>query len=137
MATIALIPKDIEAVLRGFRMSSPPTILYVDRKSSSTPTVKLDTNVLDEDEDFSIEALAANLPTAPRVIVLPYKPKGEDFPKIILIDWIPNGCETGSSMLHVGTLPAIERLARNPKVIQITDADELTEETLNAKLRRF
>jgi len=40
-------------------------------------------------------------------------------------------------MLHVGTLPVIERLARNPKVIEVNDGEEgLTPEIIDAKLRR-
>ncbi|KAG8769221.1 hypothetical protein FRC16_006769, partial [Serendipita sp. 398] len=102
-------------------------------KRASPPELKIDTTVLDEDEEFSIETLASNLPDgAPRFVVLAYKPSHEDFPKVVLINWIPTGCEPASSMLHVGTLPAIERL-----VIEITDGEEgLTTEILDAKMRK-
>jgi len=47
---------------------------------------------------------------APRYVVLNYKGEGDAFGKVIFINWIPTGCQTAASMLHVGTLPVIERL---------------------------
>lgn len=137
MAQIATIPKEVEDTLKRFRGTSPPLICYIDQKSG-TPTVRIDSGVLDEDEEFSIETLASSLPyNAPRYILLNHKPEGEAFSKVIFINWIPNGCQTVASMLHVGTLPVIERLARNPKVLEVNDAEDgLTTEIIDAKLRR-
>jgi len=93
--------------------------------------------LFDDDEEFSIEELASRLPNAPRYIVLNYKSDPQSFSKVIFINWIPSGCQTAASMLHVGTLPVIERLARNPKVIEVNDGEEgLTSEIIDAKLRR-
>ncbi|PVF98943.1 hypothetical protein CPB86DRAFT_784163 [Serendipita vermifera] len=66
--------------------------------------------------------LYSGLPDAPRYVILAYKPPSEGFARVILIDWIPTGCEPASSMLHVGTLPVIEKLIRPHKVSDPTDA---------------
>ncbi|KAG8806206.1 hypothetical protein FRC18_006245 [Serendipita sp. 400] len=115
MAQIATIPPAVANELKRFKTNSAPLICQIDKRASP-PALKIDSTVLDEDEEFSIETLASNLPDgAPRFVVLAYKPSHEDFPKVVLINWIPTGCEPASSMLHVGTLPAIERLTRYPK----------------------
>jgi hypothetical protein len=51
-----------------------------------------------------------------------YKASKENFEKIILINWIPRGCETGTAMLHAGTLPAVERLVSRHPIVAHTCA---------------
>jgi hypothetical protein len=79
-------------------------------RSSLSKNLRLVSNMLTLTGGI-INIFAIGLPDyAPRYIVLNYKSDPQSFPKVIFINWIPSGCQTAASMLHVGTLPVIERL---------------------------
>lgn len=138
MAQIATIPVDLENALKRFRSSSPPMICYIDRGTdrSGPPILRLDTGVLEDGEKIDLDELADKLPNAPRYIIFNHTPNGSAFSKVIFINWMPRGYETAASMLHVGTLPALEKLTRVPKVIEVNDEEDLTSESIDAKIRR-
>ncbi|KDN49322.1 hypothetical protein RSAG8_02024, partial [Rhizoctonia solani AG-8 WAC10335] len=107
---IVEIPQELKDSLRKFRFARR-------NAGSAALVVKINKQALkmEEVEQFdsiSIEELAEELPEAsPRYIVLSYELKHDDgrtsFP-LVLINWTPQGSETGLMTLHASSLIAFQ-----------------------------
>ncbi|CAE6434064.1 unnamed protein product [Rhizoctonia solani] len=156
MSQIVEIPQELKDSLRKFRFArrnagsaalvGAYTVLHVidNLLTPSVFIVKINKQTLKMEEveqfdDISMEDLAEELPDAsPRYVVLSYELKHEDgrtsFP-LVLINWTPQGSETGLMTLHASALIAFQNTVEVSKVVEIRDGSEgLTKAAIDAKL---
>ncbi|CEL52465.1 Glia maturation factor beta OS=Pongo abelii GN=GMFB PE=2 SV=3 [Rhizoctonia solani AG-1 IB] len=138
MSQIVEIPQDLKDSLRKFRFARR-------NAGSAALVVKINKQTLKMEEveqfdNISMEDLAEELPDAsPRYIVLSYELKHDDgrtsFP-LVLINWTPQGSETGLMTLHASALVAFQNTVEVSKVVEVRDGSEgLTKDAIDAKLR--
>ncbi|KAF8682399.1 maturation factor [Rhizoctonia solani] len=134
---IVEIPQELKDSLRKFRFARR-------NAGSAALVVKINKQTLKMEEveqfdNISMEDLAEELPDAsPRYVVLSYELKHDDgrtsFP-LVLINWTPQGSETGLMTLHASALIAFQNTVEVSKVVEIRDGSEgLTKAVIDAKL---
>ncbi|CAE6524691.1 unnamed protein product [Rhizoctonia solani] len=157
MSQIVEIPQELKDSLRKFRFArrnagsaalvgACKILRVLDDFLTPFPfIVKINKQTLKMEEveqfgEISMEDLAEELPEAsPRYVVLSYELKHDDgrtsFP-LVLINWTPQGSETGLMTLHASALIAFQNTVDVSKVVEIRDGPEgLTKSTIDAKLR--
>ncbi|KAF8758386.1 maturation factor [Rhizoctonia solani] len=141
-----LISTTIQTVLERLTRRYRPAKVSVRKakRGSAALVVKINKQTLKMEEveqfdNISMEDLAEELPDAsPRYVVLSYELKHDDgrtsFP-LVLINWTPQGSETGLMTLHASALIAFQNTVEVSKVVEIRDGSEgLTKAVIDAKL---
>ncbi|KAJ1310457.1 hypothetical protein OPQ81_007190 [Rhizoctonia solani] len=138
MSQIVEIPQALKDSLRKFRFAkrnagSAALVVKINKKT-------LQMEEVEQFDDISMEDLAEELPDAsPRYVVLSYERKHDDgrisFP-LVLINWTPQGSETGLMTLHASSLVAFQNTVEVSTVVEVRDgAEGLTKAAIDAKLR--
>jgi len=138
MSNTVDIPQELKDSLRKFRFA---------KRSKGNCALVIRVNkqklILEEVEQFDgveLEELAEELPSQnPRFVLLSYEMHHSDgrisYP-LIIVNWLPSGCETGLMTLHASATILFQNTADVQRVVEVRDgAEGLTKEALDAKLR--
>jgi hypothetical protein len=133
------IPPELKTRLEKFRFTRKKS---GDGHAALVVKVNKKKLIIEEDayhDSISIEDLAEDLPEMnPRYVIVSYELRHKDgrvsFP-LVLINWVPEGSETGILMLHASTFIKFQDLTGIAKVIEIRDGvKSLTTESLDKAL---